>query len=238
MIDSRTKAMLEKDGFAILPSLFSEAEVAQLVGIIDKANAEGVSFRKTSDLFAIRQLFKELPALIPVVLNDPLKALIQNIAAQSFVVKAIYFDKPEASNWFVPLHQDITISVDRKAEIEQYGPWIVRHNQYTVQPPVNVLENIFTLRIHFDDTDETNGALKVIPGSHLKGIQSPESIDWEKEEETICHVPKGGVMLMKPLLFHSSGRSTSNNKRRVIHIECTYVQLPGPLQWAEQQVIV
>jgi ectoine hydroxylase-related dioxygenase (phytanoyl-CoA dioxygenase family) len=46
-------------------------------------------------------------------------------------------------------------------------------------------------------------------------------------------VPKGDVMLMRPLLLHASGRSTNNNRRRVIHIECSKSTLPAPLQWTE-----
>jgi len=96
------------------------------------------------------------------------------------------------------------------------------------------LKNIFTIRIHLDATDEHNGALKVIPGSHLKDIYRPENIDWNSNSESICKVGKGGLMIMKPLLLHSSGRTTDNRKRRVIHIEFSSVDLPEQLNWAEQ----
>ena len=71
-----------------------------------------------------------------------------------------------------------------------------------MQPPLDILENIFTIRIHLDNTDENNGALKVVPKSHAKGIYRPETIDWEVETENICNVENGGVMIMKPLLLH------------------------------------
>jgi ectoine hydroxylase-related dioxygenase (phytanoyl-CoA dioxygenase family) len=66
------------------------------------------------------------------------------------------------------------------------------------------------LRIHLDDTDENNGALRVIPKSHVKGIYRSETIDWSKETEVTCKVPKGGIMLMRPLLLHASSRTTNN----------------------------
>lgn len=100
-------------------------------------------------------------------------------------------------------HQDLTISVDKKADIANYGPWIVKQNQFAVQPPLDILKSTFTIRIHLDNTDENNGALKVVPKSHLKGIYRAETIDWTKESEVICSVPKGGIMLMRPLLLHS-----------------------------------
>ena len=127
----------------------------------------------------------------------------------------------------------MTISVDKNIEIENLENWTTKQNQFAVQPPLNILGNNFTIRIHLDDTNENNGALKVVPKSHLKGVYRPETIDWKKEKETICSVKKGGIMIMRPLLLHASNRTTNNNKRRVIHIEFSNVQLPGELQWSE-----
>jgi ectoine hydroxylase-related dioxygenase (phytanoyl-CoA dioxygenase family) len=149
-------------------------------------------------------------------------------------VKSIYFDKPETSNWYVSYHQDLTISVDKKLELENFGPWTTKQNQFAVQPPIDILENIFTIRIHLDNTDEKNGALKVVPKSHLKQLYRPETINWTTETETICNVKGGGIMIMKPLLLHSSSRTTNNKKRRVIHIEFSNQQLPTGLNWSEK----
>lgn len=103
---------------------------------------------------------------------------------------------------------------------------------YTIINNVFTTDEIFTIRIHLDDTDENNGALKVIPGSHLKGVYRPETIGWERESMVTCSVKKGGVMIMRPLLLHASERATGNNNRRVIHIEFANTGLPEGLQWA------
>jgi len=150
-----------------------------------------------------------------------------------FVVKSIYFDKPEKSNWFVAWHQDLTISVDKKVDMAGYSSWTIKQGQFAVQPRVEILKDIFTIRIHLDDTDVNNGALKVIPGSHLKGIYRAENIDWDSETEITCNVKSGGVMMMRPLLMHASDRTTSNKSRRVIHIEFSRAELPVGLNWAE-----
>lgn len=71
---------------------------------------------------------------------------------------------------------------------------------------------------------------------NLKQIYRPEAIDWEKETEFTCSVPRGGMMIMKPLLLHSSNRTTNNNKRRVIHIEFCSQELPDELQWSERMI--
>lgn len=222
-------------GFTTIEDIYSKNEIKLLETIIESADTASDTFRKSKDLFAIRQFLKEVPETTPVIFNEKLKKIIKQLFGENyFVVKSIYFDKPEQSNWFVAYHQDLTISVDKKTVIEGYGPWTIKQNQYAVQPPLNILENIYTIRIHLDDTNEDNGALKVVPCSHAKEIYRPETIDWSVETETTCNVKAGGIMIMKPLLLHSSGRTTNNNKRRVIHIELSDIELPEELQWAER----
>jgi ectoine hydroxylase-related dioxygenase (phytanoyl-CoA dioxygenase family) len=119
--------------------------------------------------------------------------------------------------------------------VNGFNHWINKGNQFSVQPPLSLLENIFTLRVHLDDTTRKNGALKVIPGSHKMGICRPETIDTIVHKEEICEVPKGGVMIMKPLLLHSSGRTTNGLQRRVIHLEFSNIDLPSGIKWAERE---
>lgn len=234
-----SKDNLSNKGFSIVDGIYNDIEINSILSCIENADQNKTTFRKLADLFAIRQVVKEIPEILPIVFNDNLKNLISNILGNDyFIVKSIYFDKPEKSNWYVAYHQDLTISVDKKAEIENFINWTKKHNQFAVQPPISVLENITTLRIHLDETNSENGALKVIENCHSKGIYRPENIDWRNEKEATCDVLKGGVMLMKPLLLHSSGRTTNNEKRRVIHIELSNIDLPKELNWAEKQEIV
>lgn len=229
-----TEALLTQ-GYSTFSNIYSNDELEQILSLINRSKPDKATFRKSTDLFAIRQFLKEIPGILPVVLNEYLLSIIHKMAGPDyFIVKSIYFDKPPSSNWFVSYHQDLTISVDHKNEIHGFGPWTVKQHQFAVQPPVEYLENIITLRIHLDETDENNGALKVIPGSHLKNIYRPETIDWMLEKEMVCSVEKGGIMIMKPLLLHSSGRTINNQRRRVIHIELSNLELPAELKWAER----
>ncbi len=229
------KEEILNQGFAIIDNVFTDEEINDLLLTISQADTSKPTFRKTNDLFAIRQFLKEVPASVDKIFTDKLNNIISELFGDEyFVVKSIYFDKPENSNWFVSYHQDLTISVDKKLDLEGFGPWTTKQNQFAVQPPLDILQDNFTIRIHLDNTNEENGALKVIPNSHLKGIYRPETIDWTVENETTCKVKKGGVMFMKPLLLHSSGRTTNNNKRRVLHIEFSRSLLPDNLNWAER----
>lgn len=229
------KSHILEYGFSIINDVFSADEVEKIIGVLNGIDTSRENFRKSEDLFAIRQFLKEIPEIKDLIFNDNIKRIITEVFGEKyFVVKSIYFDKPETSNWYVAYHQDLTISVDKKLEIPNFGPWTTKQNQFAVQPPLNILENIYTIRIHLDDTDENNGALKVVPKSHSKGIYRPEAIDWSIETENICNVEKGGIMLMKPLTLHGSNRTTNGKKRRVIHIEFSDMELPEVLQWAER----
>ncbi|WP_284462182.1 phytanoyl-CoA dioxygenase family protein [Chryseobacterium sp.] len=229
------KSHIQEYGFSIINDVFSADEVEEIINVLNGIDTSRENFRKSEDLFAIRQFLKEIPEIKYLIFNDNIQRIITEIFGEKyFVVKSIYFDKPETSNWYVAYHQDLTISVDKKLELSNFGPWTTKQNQFAVQPPLNILENIYTIRIHLDDTDENNGALKVVPKSHSKGIYRPETIDWTIESEKICNVEKGGIMLMKPLTLHGSNRTTNGKKRRVIHIEFSDMELPEVLQWAER----
>jgi ectoine hydroxylase-related dioxygenase (phytanoyl-CoA dioxygenase family) len=226
--------VLEK-GFTVINDIFSDQEIENIAALIQNIDSSNDTFRRSQDLFAIRQFLKEIPEVTNFIFNDRIKTIIKEIFGEKyFSVKSIYFDKPEKSNWYVAYHQDLTISVDRKIDMPNFGPWTTKQNQFAVQPPLNILENVYTIRIHLDDTDEDNGALKIVPKSHAKGIYRPETIDWKVESEEICKVEKGGVMIMKPLLLHGSNRTTNGKKRRVIHIEFSDMELPQELQWSER----
>jgi len=232
------KYEIDKKGFSIINHVYKKEEIAEIIKWIDKTSSEKENFRKHKDLFAIRQFLKEIPETHELIFNNNLRKIINEIFGNNyFIIKSIYFDKPETSNWYVAYHQDLTISVKNKVALDGFINWTKKQNLIAVQPPIEILENIYTIRIHLDDTDENNGALKVIENSHLREIYRPESVDWQKTKETICPVKSGGIMLMKPLTLHSSNRTINNQKRRVLHIEFSNITLPDKLEWAEGQAI-
>lgn len=208
--------MLEESGYQVMEGVYSAAEVERVV--------------VSSGAFAIRRFLLEFPAQRPLVFTPRLLDIIRtHMGEDFFLVKSIYFDKPPGANWFVAAHQDLTIAVDRRMDLPGFGPWTVKGDQFAVQPPVDLLEAIYTVRIHLDDTDERNGALRVVEGSHRKGVYRPFS-----EEMKVCPVKAGGIMLMRPLLMHASSRTADERPRRVIHLEFCNRTLPGGIRWAEE----
>ena len=51
-------------------------------------------------------------------------------------------------------------------------------------------------------------------------------------------VPRGGAMVMKPLLLHASSKASIDNRRRVLHFVFGPASLPGPLRWPMDNHVV
>jgi len=113
----------------------------------------------------------------------------------------------QGANWFVAWHKDLAISGEKKIELPGFGHWTIKQDQYAVQPPVSILD--------------------------LKGVYKRVTEESANEEE-ICRVKAGSILIMRPLLQHASNRTTSGRRRRIIHIEFSNVKLPMGLEWAEQ----
>ena len=232
-------AQLQTAGFAVVPGLYAPAEVAALLRCLAEAPAAGPNFRRSQDVFAIRNLVGEIPVLWPLLHTPALRELLRQLfPAGCHLTKAIYFDKPAQSNWLVPWHQDLMVNVDRRRDLSGFGPWTSKAGWVAVQPPVAVLENTVTVRLHLDDCDATNGALKVVLGSHRQGVLPAETIAAQTDMATVCAVPAGGALLLKPLLLHASGRSSSARPRRVIHLEFSAEELPAGLAWRERRAVI
>ena len=168
--------------------------------------------------------------------SQPLLNFVRpHVAREPFPVRAIYFDKSPESNWLVPWHQDLTLALRSRTEVPGFGPWSVKGDVPHVQPPTELLEQMLTVRLHLDDADETNGALRVLPGSHRLGRLSPAQVleQRTRQADVLCTVAAGNALLMRPLLLHASGRSTSQRHRRVLHIEYAAFTLPYGLDWHE-----
>ena len=222
----------------MLPQLYTAPEVAALLSCLQSAPAASPNVRRSQDVFAIRNLLSEIPALWPLLDTPALRELLGELFPTGcHLTKGIYFDKPAGSNWLVAWHQDLMINVDRRADLPGFGPWTAKAGWVAVQPPAVVLENTVTLRLHLDDCDATNGALKVVPGSHQRGVVPAETIATQTATAAVCAVPAGGAMLMKPLLLHASNRSTSDRPRRVIHLEFSAAELPEGLAWRERREV-
>ncbi|NRB78243.1 MAG: phytanoyl-CoA dioxygenase family protein [Saccharospirillaceae bacterium] len=176
-----------------------------------------------------------IPSINLLAYSNTVVDLCKRVLGQNpQLVRAIYFDKTANNNWAVSWHQDKTICVNQKAEIDNWGPWTVKGNINHVQPDIHVLNKMLTTRIHLDDTNENNGCLKVIPNSHKLGIIKQNDIFSIIKKQSIinCILKAGDALIMRPHTLHSSSKSLQNTlHRRVIHLEFSNYKLPNNLHW-------
>ena len=221
-------------GFAEFPQIIDETEIEKLIECLTKLKNSSAVREKSGATYGIRNLLNLIPEIQDLAESKQVKNLIEKILGKKAKpVRAIFFDKTPETNWKVPPHQDLTIAVKEKRETAGFRAWTIKAGICHVQPPIEILENILTVRIHLDDADEANGTLKVIPKSHKNGrLSSAEIAELSKANETqVRRIKRGEVFLMRPLLVHSSSAGTNPTHRRVIHIEYSAENLPNGLKW-------
>lgn len=216
------------DGYEILDNFIPQDSLQKIKSELDNISAHELKA-------GIRNADKKFSCIHQLVNSS---ALVSQVAyylgSPANIVRVILFDKTPENNWLVSWHQDKTTSVSEKRDIENWGPWSLKDGVHHVQPPLDVLNQIVTFRIHIDDSTIENGCLRVIPKSHLQGILSTTQIsEIAKSNEAVnCAGESGSVLVMKPHLLHSSSKATKPSQRRVVHVEYSNYTLPFNLSWA------
>lgn len=213
---------VEKHGFSVVSRAIEADERRELIASLGPVSGAG------------RRGLLALPAVAELAHSPQLLALVRpHLPSEPFPARAIYFDKSSDANWMVPWHQDLTLALNAYAEVPGFGPWSTKDGIPHVQPPVELLQQMLTVRLHLDAADASNGALRVLPGSHCFGRLSAERIQdlRSQRSEFICAVSAGDALLMRPLLLHASSRSTSTRHRRILHIEYAGFTLPDEFNW-------
>jgi ectoine hydroxylase-related dioxygenase (phytanoyl-CoA dioxygenase family) len=145
------------------------------------------------------------------------------------------FDKSLGKSWSVTLHQDLSIPVKEKVDHPQCSGWSVKEGTLYVQPPMALLRHMVAVRLHLDDCGIENGPLRVVSGSHSLGRVSDAEMEAAQrtQGDTVCTVPRGGALVMRPLLLHASSKATARSQRRVLHFVFAPPNLPHGLSWSE-----
>jgi phytanoyl-CoA hydroxylase len=98
---------------------------------------------------------------------------------------------------------------------EQGAPFPM-HQDYPYFP--HTRHTVLAASVHLDDSDDENGCLRVIPGSHklgpLEAIGESKSLDRPLEEGTAMPASAGDVLFFNYLTIHGSGLNTSTRTRR------------------------
>jgi ectoine hydroxylase-related dioxygenase (phytanoyl-CoA dioxygenase family) len=150
-----------------------------------------------------------------------LRLAARTLCAHAVPFRATLFNKSGTANWHVVWHQDRALPLSRRFDSTEWGPWSKKSGVLHALAPSWALERVVALRIHLDPSTNSNGPLRVIPGSHKAGVMRDAEIlrAISSNPSTVCLVRRGGVLAMRPLLLHSSFKARDDEPRRVLHIE-------------------
>lgn len=231
----RPDSQFEREGFSVVPDLLAGVDcdvLAEELTVLLQRQQQSSSRSRGG----LRNVLRASARAKAAATSEKFLTLVSRlIGGRAFPVRAILFDKSDGANWGVPWHQDLAIAVAARIETAGFGPWSVKDGIVHVQPPQHILAAMITIRLHLDDCTADNGALRVLPGSHRQGELSTEAIsDWANNHAPVtCEIPKGGGLLMRPLLLHASSPAKNPSHRRVLHVEYAATDLPNGLKWSE-----
>ena len=171
------------------------------------------------------------PFLSPV--GPVWKIAASALGPECLPVRAILFDKSANQNWSLGWHQDRTIAVKQRLDVDGFGPWSIKSGMVHVEPPFDLLASMVTVRVHLDAVPITNAPLLVAPGSHKRGrIRTTEILDVVHQCGVIpCLAEAGDIWLYATPILHASDAAVEPLHRRVLQADYAVGQLPAGLQW-------
>jgi ectoine hydroxylase-related dioxygenase (phytanoyl-CoA dioxygenase family) len=213
---------IDDPGYRVVEGVFTDAELAPIAAALDGhlATRSRAGARHVLALPEIRALASD-PRLVDLA--------AQFIgAAQPF--RATLFDKSASANWLVAWHQDTALPMRAQVDAVGWGPWSTKAGVLHGHAPAVALARIVALRVSLDPSTDANGLLRVLPGTHVLGLLDDDAVErlGRGISPVSCTVGAGGVVAMRPLLLHASSKSTSDARRRVLHIEYAAATRFGP----------
>ncbi len=201
-------------GFAVIGDVFAHQEISAVVGELVAAPLQ----RRRA---GARHLLSNVSLAKLAADARLLEIACHVLGADARPFRATLFDKSPTSNWLVVWHQDTALPLRQRHELPGWGPWSVKEGVIYAHAPAPALAQILALRIHLDDSTDKNGPLRVLPGTHIMGVLTDDTIERLASEITAvdCLVAAGGVVAMRPLIVHASSKSVTETPRRVLHIE-------------------
>ena len=230
-----TVTTIGRDGFSLFPGVLDDTAIRKLIAVVTDANIS--RSERGREVYGARNIL-EVEEIAGLATSTEIRSIAEAVIGPNCrAVRGIFFDKTPGANWPVAWHQDLTLAVAERNDIPGWINWSVKAGVHHVQPPVEILERMVTLRIQLDDCGAGNGPLRVLPGTHRLGRLSADRIRELRDDiaEQGCIACAGSVLAMKPLILHASSAAKIPNHRRVIHLEyAPRGLLPLEMRWIER----
>ncbi len=223
-------------------------DTARLLALMrDRGAARCTAALDSESLGRVEEAVAQLPSNVPGVRIGAAPALADMLAATGAIgtfaavvlgggvrpVRAVLFDKSEATNWALGWHQDRTIVVERRIDTPGFGPWSTKAGLIQVEPPFALLNRMMTVRVHLDPVDDDNAPLRIVPGSHRLGRIGEQDIASvvDRLGEATCLAARGDIWCYATPIVHGSRAAARPRRRRVLQVDYSADVLPAPLQW-------
>jgi hypothetical protein len=209
MTRSNVSDEFDAQGVLRLSAVLGPSELARLWSSVQPESAEG-AVTSRAGAYGARALLVARPELRRALAALELDHVAARVLGEPVLpIDALFFDKNAAVNWAVPAHQDVAVPVPAGTTDSSVRNLRVRHGTTYGEPPLEVLQELVALSVHFDAADENSGGLAVILGSHSRGRwldADLRCIPTGAFRHYDCHA--GDILLMKPLIVHRSPRHT------------------------------
>ena len=188
-----------EQGYVIIPNCFSRkegkeaiAEIARLSGKDPKTSRDDFFGRKTSRIFALPNKSR---------LFDKFYITPQVLALNDYFLDADYL---------LYVIQSIVINPGESQQL-------IHHDDGATRLPRPRAPLSAAIMVVLEDYTATNGATKLIPGSHLWGSQQEQKPREEDSISAICSA--GSIIYFLGTTYHSGGPNTSENSRHALTIQ-------------------
>ena len=201
-----TNGNLEKDGYVVVGPVISASECDSYSAYLNEH--DGNNKRALLDEPWCRALSEDLICRLISVMPE-----IEGYSP----VQCTLFQKNKNNNWLVAMHQDKSLSFNSENDQEFYINTRVKDGLRVFQPSVDILKKVIAIRLSLDASHKNNGPLRILAGTHAKGILDSNAMDTEKARvvETVPEIDRGGLLCIRPLLLHASSKSITADQRRV-----------------------
>ena len=177
----------------------------------------------------------ELERELPIVSNAGTRTLLQKSAFRALAarlraherlsdylgnlvaIEGIFFHKHRDRNWSLMPHWDSVIPTAGDGPCKPAGE---KERMACAHAPLDFMRQCVAVRLALDEVPE--GDIQVEVGTHKTSDRQPA---------TTLVVPRGGAVLMRPCLIHSSAKLTASLERRVVHLLYAPRELPDGYRW-------